>query len=78
MKNFRRALVAGALVACAAQPLSAKTLIYNQCDGYGTPSGDGDGMTKPATQLFGLIGTLGSAGNTRRSTPELGAQGFAA
>ncbi len=78
MKNFRRALVAGALVSCAAQPVSAKTLIYNQCDGYGTPSGDGDGMTKPATQLFGLIGTLGSAGNTRRSTPELGAQGIAA
>jgi hypothetical protein len=77
MNSFRGAALIGALLACTAWPASARTVIFDQCDGYGTPSGDGDGMSKPATQLFGLIGTLGSAGNTRRSTPDLGAQGIA-
>lgn len=76
MRRLGRAFATGALLACAAWPASARTVIFDQCDGYGTPSGDGDGMTKAATQLFGIIGTLGSAGNTRRTTPELGAQGI--
>ena len=69
-------LSAGLLVMPSAQ--AAPGAMYQQCDGYGSPSSDGDGMTKEATQLFGIIGTLGSAGNTRRTTPPLGATGIAA
>ena len=68
MKNVRRAIVMGALLACAAQPASAKTVIYNQCDGYGTPSGDGDGSneTLPALRRTGAAPEP-SSGSTKIS-----------
>ena len=76
MKTNGWGLALGALMLSAAWPAEARTVMFEHCDGYGTPTSDGDGMTKEATVLFGLIGTLGSAGNTRRSTPVLGEQGI--
>ena len=58
--------------------LHAEVPIFQQCDGYGTPTLTGDGMTKPATGLFGLMKPNGSAGNTLRVTPSLGSAGVAA
>lgn len=79
MKITHGRTMALALACAGFSPVGAASPTYfKACDGYGSPSADGDGMTKPATALFGLIATLGSAGNTRRATPVLGAQGIAA
>ena len=72
-------VVAGAcLLASATSVVAQSRSDFEACDGYGSPTGNGDGMTKEATGLFGLIAVLGSSGNTRRSTPDLGAGGIAA
>jgi len=71
-------LGACALLCWSTGAQAASPTFYQACDGYGSPTRTGDGMTKEATGLFGLIGTLGSAGNTRRTTPPLGASGITA
>ena len=73
-------LRASVALACALAPsvAMASPQPFQLCDGYGTPTENGDGMTKEARGLFGLFAPLGSAGNTRRSTPSLGASGMAA
>jgi len=53
----------------------AEEQIFQLCDGYGSPTSTGDGMTKPATGVFGLFLPMGSAGNTVRVTPPLGSNG---
>lgn len=69
-------VVAGAcLLASATSVVAQSRSDFEACDGYGSPTGNGDGMTREATGLFGLIAVLGSSGNTRRSTPDLGAGG---
>ena len=82
MAFLSRRAIAGLLgvaaVATLAGPARADTPTFQTCDGYGTPTENGDGMTKEARGLFGLFAPLGSAGNTRRSTPPLGASGVAA
>ena len=74
--KFRMILGAGMLALASAA--AAQQSDFAACDGYGTPNGEGDGMTREATHLFGLVRNLGSGGNTRRTTPELGANGVAA
>lgn len=71
-------LAGGCLLVSAASAAAESPTFYQACDGYGSPTATGDGMTKEATGLFGLIAVLGSSGNTRRSTPPLGAAGIAA
>jgi hypothetical protein len=71
-------LGACALLLCSTAANAASPTYFQACDGYGSPTKGGDGMTKEATALFGLIATLGSAGNTRRSTPALGSAGVIA
>ncbi|WP_152569558.1 MULTISPECIES: hypothetical protein [Sphingomonas] len=51
---------------------------FEQCDGYGKPTENGDGMTKEASGFLGIFTGGPSAGNTRRSTPAFGAAGVQA
>lgn len=78
MIKFRMMVGVGMLALASAAAAGAQRNDFAACDGYGTPNGEGDGMTREATNLFGLIRTLGSGGNTRRTTPELGPEGVAA
>lgn len=79
MTKFDRAALAALACLAWTMPAAAKSpTFYADCDGYGSPTENGDGMTKEARGLFGLFAPLGSAGNTRRSTPNLGAHGVQA
>ena len=76
--SLKGALAALAIVV-AAGPAGAKgPNFFSLCDGYGVPTDAGDGMTKEAKGFFGLFRPLGSAGNTRRTTPSLGRTGVMA
>jgi len=68
------AVVAG-LSTAAAVAGSASSEQYRGCDGYGSPSFEGDGMTELATVL--LIFNPPSAGNTSREKTHAGTVGIA-
>ncbi|HWA64089.1 MAG TPA: hypothetical protein VG939_22160 [Caulobacteraceae bacterium] len=70
------ALVAGALCAAPSPSLAAPASDYFACDGYGAPSGEGDGMTRYATVL-GIFNPPGK-GTTDRLKPGVGATAVAA
>lgn len=76
---LKRKLTMSVIVMVAApSAMAERPLYYEACDGYGAPTKSGDGMSVPAGSLFGLISPHGSAGNTRRTTPPLGAAGIVA
>jgi hypothetical protein len=60
-------------IIAAAAPATAEVADFQACDGYGAPNRQGDGMTRPATSLFGLLAPQGRDGNGRAvGTPTTG------
>ena len=51
--------------------------VFSDCDGYGAPSGSGDGMTKIATRLA-IFRPSADGGDTTRTTPTMGKVGIGA
>lgn len=79
MNLSSKAALTALAIALAAGPAGAKEPNnFSPCDGYGVPTDSGDGMTREARGFFGIFGPLGSAGNTRRTTPQLGRSGVLA
>lgn len=73
------AAVIGAAILLTAAPAFAAPGSFADCDGYGSPTDNGDGMAEPAnTGPLGMFVPLGTSGNTRGNTPRMGNFGIAA
>jgi tetratricopeptide (TPR) repeat protein len=73
-----RAAAAALFTILVPSPARAAGEDFQNCDGYGSPNRNGDGMTRAAGGLFGLFVPQGTSGNTRRQETTFGAVGIAA
>lgn len=65
-----------ALLTSVAHAQTTSAHDFARCDGFGSPTEGGDGMTKEATGLFGLFQATGTAGNLTMNSPTFGDEGI--
>ncbi|NEX95162.1 hypothetical protein, partial [Caulobacter sp. 17J65-9] len=69
------AVASGASAQTPVRVVPAGASAFALCDGYGSPTKNGDGMTEPAWSWGGLGAPQGGAGDTTRRMPRLGETG---
>lgn len=65
--RFHALVWAAGLSLAATAPALAAPADFQACDGYGAPNGSGDGMTRPAGRLLGLIPPSSQGGTGRQN-----------